>query len=176
MNVLSALSKHTVLQKQALRQTQTAEPNSGEGRRPSRDQRAETCARCGLRPAPSALSEALCARRVLVSLAGLSLPHTRIHTSRRGRVCTDKSTSTKTPETAHTYVFSVYDSVTTDSSWLVVRPGAQYRAFAAVLQVGPLGKPVSTPCSALASTLHRERSQGLPRRQEAAECVGCAAV
>ena len=75
-----------------------------------------------------------------------------------------------------TYVFSVYDSVTTDSSWLVVRPGAQYRAFAAVLQVGPLGKPVSTPCSALASTLHRERSQGLPRRQEAAECVGCAAV
>ena len=30
MNVLSALSKHTVLQKQALRQTQTAEPNSGE--------------------------------------------------------------------------------------------------------------------------------------------------
>ena len=51
--------------------------------------------------------------------------------------------------------------------------GESIAHFAAVLQSGPaLGKPVSTPRSALASTLHRERSQGLPRRQEAAECVG----
>ena len=42
-------------------------------------------------------------------------------------------------------------------------------------KVGPLSgslNPRPAHGSALASTLHRERSQGLPRRQEAAECVG----
>merc|ERR1719424_1109827 len=61
-----------------------------------------------------------------------------------------------------TYVFTVYGQ----------GKGGKYRAFAAVLQSGPLSgslNPRPAHGSALASTLHRERSQGLLGTLHAAE-------